>query len=121
MTDCFQPIERRERITYNTIKALNDAGVGYLIVTKSGMIADDEYINILDKNLAHIQITITCFDDDLYTQLAYERAPLPSTRIKAVERLYNAGFDVAVRIIPVYSRNRRYGAFSGHTVRKGAC
>lgn len=54
MTDCFQPIEKDKRITYETIKALNEYGIGYLIVTKSSMVADDEYIQIMDKNLAHI-------------------------------------------------------------------
>lgn len=100
MTDCFQPIERQKHVTYETIKALNAAGVGYLIVTKSDLVASDEYIEIMDKNLAHIQITITCFEDDLYKMLNYEKAPLPSKRIKAVERLQERGFDVAVRLSP---------------------
>lgn len=100
MTDCFQPIERQKHVTYETIKALNAAGVGYLIVTKSDLVASDEYIEIMDKNLAHIQITITCFEDDLYKMLDYEKAPLPSKRIKAVERLQERGFDVAVRLSP---------------------
>ena len=40
MTDCFQPIEKEIRNTYETIKILNKYGIGYLIVTKSSMIAD---------------------------------------------------------------------------------
>ena len=44
MTDCFQAIEKDCRVTYETIKALNERGVGYLIVTKSYMVAYDEYI-----------------------------------------------------------------------------
>lgn len=87
MTDCFQPLEKTERVTYETIKALNKAEIHYLIVTKSDMVADSEYLDILDKTLAHIQVTITCTDDNLYKRLAYEKASLPSERIKAVERL----------------------------------
>ena len=52
MTDCFQPIEKQLRVTYETIKLLNKYGIGYLIVTKSHIVADDEYMAILDKNLA---------------------------------------------------------------------
>lgn len=100
MTDCFQPIEKTKRITYETIKALNEYGIGYLIVTKSSIVADDEYIQIMDKNLAHIQITVTCFDDAKYRALNYEKASMPSDRIKAVEKLYDAGFDIAVRLSP---------------------
>ena len=33
MTDCFQPVERQEQVTYQTIEQLNEYGIGYLIVT----------------------------------------------------------------------------------------
>lgn len=98
MTDCFQPIENKYKVTYETIKLLNKYGIGYLIVTKSNLIADDRYIEILDKNLAHIQITITTTNDDL--SLTYEKAPVPSKRIEAIEKLQKLGFDVQVRLSP---------------------
>ena len=100
MTDCFQPLEKECRVTYETIKALNEKKQEYLIVTKSHIVADDEYMQILDKDLAHIQITITTFNDDLYKKLDFEKASLPSQRIQAVEKLYEAGFDVQVRLSP---------------------
>lgn len=98
MTDCFQPCEEKYRITYNTIKALNERGIHYLIVTKSDMVATDEYLEIMDKNLAHIQITVTTTDDDL--SFTYEKATAPSRRIQAIEKLQALGFDVAVRLSP---------------------
>ena len=98
MTDCFQPIEKKYRVTYETIKALNEYRVPYLIVTKSSMIADDEYLEILDKDLAHIQVTVTTTDDEL--SKTYEKASLPSERIKAIEKLQANGFDVALRLSP---------------------
>ena len=100
MTDCFAPIELNHRVTYETIKALNEHKVPYLIVTKSDNVARDEYIALMDKNLAHIQVTITCYDDLTYTMLKYEKATLPSNRIKAVEKLQAEGFDVAIRLSP---------------------
>ena len=100
MTDCFAPIELEHKVTYNTIKALNIMKIPYLIVTKSENVARDEYIEVMDKELAHIQVTITCFDDDLYKALKYEKASLPSKRIQAVEKLYEAGFDVQIRLSP---------------------
>ena len=98
MTDCFQPIEKTHRVTYETIKELNKNGISYLIVTKSAMIADEEYIEILDRELAHIQITVTTTDDDL--AVSYEKASFPSERIKAIEKLQAMGFDVALRLSP---------------------
>ena len=98
MTDCFQPIERKHRVTYNTIKELNKYRVPYLIVTKSDMVADDEYMEILDKDLAHIQISVTTTDDEL--SKTYEKAVVPSRRIRAIEKLQENGFDVALRLSP---------------------
>lgn len=100
MTDCFQPLELEHRVTYETIKVLNEKKQPYLIVTKSDIVAFDEYLEVMDKELAHIQVTITCFDDDLYHSLNYEKAVPPSKRIWAVERLYERGFDVQVRLSP---------------------
>lgn len=98
MTDCFQPLEKENRLTYQAIQALNKKGVHYLIVTKSAIVADDEYIQIMDKNLAHIQVSITTTNDDLGK--TYERCSLSSERIKAIEKLQANGFDVAVRLSP---------------------
>lgn len=98
MTDCFQPCEKTHRVTYETIKALNKAKIEYLIVTKSALVADDEYITVMDKDLAHIQVTITTLDDELAK--TYEHCSSPSERVKAIEKLAEAGFDVCVRLSP---------------------
>ena len=46
MTDCFQPLELKYRTTYQTIKLLNRYKIGYLIVTKSHLVANEEYLKI---------------------------------------------------------------------------
>jgi len=98
MTDCFQPLEKSSRNTYKTIECLNECGVPYLIVTKSHIVADDEYIELMDKNLAHIQISLSSTDDEIAK--TYEKASLPSQRIAAIEKLQAHGFDVQVRLAP---------------------
>lgn len=98
MTDCFQPIEKKYGVTYETIKALNENNLPYLIVTKSALVADDKYIDVLDKDLAHIQITVTTTDDDF--SRTYENASVPSERISAIEKLQELGFDVQLRLSP---------------------
>lgn len=100
MTDCLQPVERVFGITLKTIKLLNERHIPYLIVTKSDLIANDTYMSAMDKDLAHIQVSLTCTDDELYKLLDYEKAPLPSKRIEAIERLQANGFDVQVRLSP---------------------
>ena len=101
MTDCFQPLELQYRATYQTIRMLNKYKIGYLIVTKSHLVANDEYLKIYDKDLAHFQITTTCLDDELYKKLDYEKASLPSMRIAAIKKLQDNGFDVAIRLSPL--------------------
>ena len=90
MTDCFQPMEEKLRVTEGTIMLLNKYGIGYLIVTKSDLVCD--YMSILDKDLAHIQISTTW--------LPCEKAVGTERRIRAIEKLQKAGFDVAVRLSP---------------------
>ena len=100
MTDCFQACEHDYGITYETIKALNEKRQSYLIVTKSNIVGEDKYLDAMDKDLAHIQVTVTCTDDEMYRKMDFEKAPLPSKRIEAIERLYAAGFDVQLRLSP---------------------
>lgn len=98
MTDCFMPKELSERVTYRTITALNAAGVGYLIVTKSHLCALDEYLNLYDPKLAHIQVTVTTLDAGL--NATYEKASSPRQRIEAIRKLQDAGIDVQIRLSP---------------------
>ncbi len=98
MTDCFQAFENAYRVTYKTIQLLNERRIHYLIVTKSDMVASDKYLEILDKELAHIQISITSTDDK--TAFQYEKAPSTSRRIAAIEKLYKLGYDVSLRLSP---------------------
>lgn len=98
MTDCFAPIERKHKVTYKTIEFLNALKKGYLIVTKSDLVADDEYVSMMDKDLAHIQITVTSTDNQIAAK--YEKATPVSKRIAAIEKLAALGFDVAIRVSP---------------------
>ena len=99
MTDCFQPIELTEQVTFKTIKLLNQFRLNYLIVTKSSICTRPEYLAIYDKNLAHFQITITNTDDKKCAK--YEKTSKISERIKSIELLQLLGFDVSIRLSPL--------------------
>ena len=90
MTDCFQPLEEQMQVTKELLKLLNQYGIGYLIVTKSDLVC--EYMHILDKEKAHIQVSTTW--------IPCEKAVSTERRIKAIEMLHAEGFDVAVRLSP---------------------
>lgn len=111
MTDCFQPIEKIHRVTYRTIQELNKRRIGYLIVTKSAMVSSDEYLKIYDKDLAHIQVTVTTLDDSLAS--TYEHASPPSKRIESILKLQDAGYDVAIRLSPIIEPYMDFDALNG--------
>ena len=98
MTDCFAPIEKENRVSLETMTALNEQGVNYLIVTKSPLIATGEYIETMSKELAHIQVSITTTSNE--TAATYESTASVTSRIEAVETLSDAGFDVSLRLSP---------------------
>lgn len=98
MTDCFQPVESRLHRTKQAIEALNKRGVHYLIVTKSPLVASDEYLQIMDKRLAHVQVSISCTDEQLAKRI--ENCESPENRMRAAEALSADGFDVSLRISP---------------------
>ena len=98
MTDCFQPAEIKHRITYETLKMMFERGIHALIVTKSDLVASDKYLEILDKDLTHVQISVTSTSDE--PNALGEKASLPSKRIAAIEKLQQEGIDVAIRLSP---------------------
>lgn len=116
MTDCFQPIELEHRVTYKTIQLLNKYKIGYLIVTKSHIVANDEYLKIYDKKLAHFQITVTTLDDKL--SVTYEKASVPSKRIEALLKLQEMDFDVAIRLSPIIDDYMDYDKLNSLGIKK---
>lgn len=119
MTDCFQPYEYLRKATYHTIEELNRRNIGYLIVTKSGIVAEDRYLNVMRKDLAHIQVTVTCTDDAFCRQ--YEKATPPSLRLKAIERLQQAGFDVSLRLSPFIPQFEEQGVLDMDIINAVKC
>ena len=98
MTDCFQPMEEVYGATAQAIRMMNARRIGYLIVTKSDLVASKQYMRLLDPELAHIQITVTSTSDG--PNFLGEKATPPTKRIEAAETLSKAGFDVCIRVSP---------------------
>ena len=98
MTDCFQPVEEQIKNTYKTIKLLNKRKVHYLIVTKSTLVSTDEYLDIMNKDLAHIQISIATDNEEVLAKT--DNAGTFAERRNTVETLYENGFDVSLRLAP---------------------
>ena len=98
MTDCFQPLEGKYRVTLETIKLLNQRKVHYMITTKSATCVFPEYLEVYDPDLAHFQLSITATDD--WRGNRFETASPESERMRACEVLSRMGFDTTVRLSP---------------------
>ena len=101
MTDCFTPIDKETGVTRATIRLLNKHNHPYLILTKNSLV--QEYADILDPDLAYVQLTITTPYDDI--SAIYEPYASPtSERLKTCRYLTDMGFNVAVRINPLFPK-----------------
>lgn len=106
MTDCFMPQERTLRVTYRALEIFKKYRQPYMIVTKSSLVGDDEYIAALDQDLAHIQISFSSLDQRASKRL--EHASPVADRIAAVEKLSALGFDTSIRIAPLIPDTRYF-------------
>ncbi|MBN1410983.1 MAG: radical SAM protein [Spirochaetales bacterium] len=96
-TECFQPAERKYRLTGQILEILNKLRVKYVIMTRSPMIC--EYIPLLEKGCCTaIYFTANMFARSLKKKLE-PGSPGFRERFKAINRLLEAGLPV----IPYFS------------------
>jgi DNA repair photolyase len=102
VTDCYQPIERKLKLTRRCLEVLADFRNPGAIVTKNFLVTRD--IDILSAMAQHntiaVNISITTLDPTLTPRLE-PRAPLPAARLEAIRLLSEAGVPVGVLVAPV--------------------
>ncbi|MFN8599339.1 MAG: PA0069 family radical SAM protein [Candidatus Binatia bacterium] len=101
-TDCYQPVERRLKITRGVLEVLRDFRNPVGVITKSALVARDADLlgELAQHGAAHVRLSVTTLDAELARRLE-PRAATPSRRLQAIERLAEAGVPVAVLIGPV--------------------
>ena len=100
-SDGFMHQDRKYRVTYELLKILKYYNYPYIIVTRSDLVAYDDYIDVMDPKLASIQISIPSINDDL-NKLIEPGAPNSIRRLNAIRKLVNNGFWTTVRINPLF-------------------
>lgn len=113
MTDPFQPIEEKYHLTEWLIGELNKRRIGYLIVTKSHLVAE---CNNLHPQLAHVQMSYTHTPGR--APEGFEKASPPEKRMEAIERLHDRGYDVQLRLSPFIPQFLDLGIVEQTTVDK---
>jgi DNA repair photolyase len=98
-TDCYQPIERKHRITRQILEVLAECEHPVSIVTKSALIERD--LDLLGpmgrKRLARVFVSIGTLDRDLARKLE-PRAASPQRRLDVVRKLNENGVPCGVMI-----------------------
>ena len=102
VTDCYQPVERKLKLTRRCLEVLAEFRNPVFIVTKSQLVTRD--IDLLAE-LARYQavgilLSITTLDSDL-RQIMEPRTSPPLARLKAISELAGAGIPVGVNIAPI--------------------
>ena len=102
VTDPYQPIERRLRLTRRCLEVLVEFSNPVAVVTKSLLVSRDVDLlgRLVELNAASVLLSITTLDADLARRLE-PRAAAPSRRLAAIERLAQAGVPVGVSVAPV--------------------
>lgn len=102
VTDAYQPIERKLKITRACLDVLAQFKNPVAIITKNHLVTRD--IDILSQLAAidavTVYISITTLDRELARNME-PRASTPPLRLKAIEALAKAGIQVGVSVAPV--------------------
>jgi DNA repair photolyase len=101
-TDCYQPAERRFRLTRACLEVFAELRNPVGVITKNSLVTRDlDLLAELDRwHCATVCLTLTTLDSDLAGALE-PRAARPAQRLRAIRALADAGVPVGVMIAPV--------------------
>jgi DNA repair photolyase len=101
-TDCYQPVEKKLRLTRRCLEVITEFRNPVAVVTKNHLVTRD--IDLLSElaryDAAMVAISLTTLDDDL-RRVMEPRTSRPARRLAAIEALVRAGIPVGVMIAPI--------------------
>lgn len=102
VTDCYQPAERRFRLTRQCLEVMVEFRQPVGIITKNFLVTRDRDLlgELARHDCATVNVSITSLDADLAGRLE-PRAARPEHRVRAVRLLAEAGVPVNVLVAPI--------------------
>ncbi|PYK97972.1 MAG: radical SAM protein [Verrucomicrobia bacterium] len=102
VTDCYQPVERKLKLTRRCLEVLAEFLNPVAIVTKNHLVTRDlDVLGELARNrAAAVFISVTTLDTELRKVMEPRTSP-PASRLSAIETLSKAGIPVGVLVAPV--------------------
>jgi DNA repair photolyase len=102
VTDPYQPVERKLRITRSCLEVLAKFRNPVAIITKNRLVTRD--IDLLGElashNAAAVNVSVTSLDPEIQ-RIMEPRTSSPSARLEAVASLSAAGIPVGVMVAPI--------------------
>jgi DNA repair photolyase len=102
VTDPYQPVERRLRLTRSCLEVLLEFLNPVVIVTKNHLVTRDLDLlaELAHRQAAAVFLSVTTLDESL-RQILEPRASHPTCRLAAIEKLAQAGVPTGVLVAPV--------------------
>jgi DNA repair photolyase len=102
VTDCYQPVERKLKLTRGCLEVLAEFRNPVAIVTKNNLVTRD--IDVLSRlaavNAVAVFVSLTTLDTELRKIMEPRTSP-PAARLAAIRALAEAGIPVGVLQAPV--------------------
>lgn len=101
-TDCYQPIERKLKITRSLLEVFREYNHPVGIITKNALISRDLDIltDLAKKNLVKVFLSITTLSEELRRNMEPRTATI-AQRLKTLEVLSKAGIPTGVMMAPI--------------------
>jgi DNA repair photolyase len=101
-TDCYQPAERKYRLTRALLEVCNEFNQPVGILTKNAAIINDTDIlqELSRKKLVSAMVSVTTFNEDLRRTME-PRTSTAAQRLKVIETLSGAGIRTGVMLGPM--------------------
>jgi DNA repair photolyase len=102
VTDCYQPAERRFRLTRQCLEVLAKFKNPVSIITKNALVTRDldVFQQLNEFQGIAVMLSVTTLDEKL-CGLMEPRTSRPEARLRAIETLAKAGIKVGVNVAPV--------------------
>lgn len=101
-TDCYQPAEKKFRLTRGLLEVCNEFNQPVAIITKNaGILRDKELLQEMgNKHLVSVLVSITSFDEDLRRAME-PRTTTARQRLRVISELSGAGVRTGVMLGPM--------------------
>jgi DNA repair photolyase len=101
-TDCYQPAEKKFRLSRGILEVCNEFNQPIGIITKNaGILRDTDVLTQLaEKKLVSVLVSITSFDEDLRRSME-PRTTTAKQRLRVIKELSDAGVRAGVMLGPM--------------------